>query len=151
MIKKQYEIGITFGSWDLLHPGHMIFLNACKERCEYLIVGLHVDPSVERPEKNKPIESLYERYIRLANLEAVNQIIPYQTEQEVVDILITNSFDKNLVRFLGSDYLPQGNAPGGGIRAKKFTGADLKIPTEYIERKHNYSSSSLHDRFKLIM
>jgi len=94
-------IGIVFGSWDLLHAGHIHLLKQCKERCDYLIVGLHVDPSIERPEKNKPVESVLERQIKLEGCKFVDRIITYQTEADLTLIFKYFNID---VRFLGSDY-----------------------------------------------
>ena len=140
---KMPPIGITFGAWDMLHPGHLFFLNACRQNCSRLIVGLHVDPSLERPEKNKPIETLYERYTRLKFCNSVDEIIPYETEDDLLDILTTQSHDSvshpGLIRFLGYDYI-----------VTSFTGDEYSsfITPHFIERNHNFSSSSYWKRFQ---
>lgn len=137
--------GITFGTWDMLHAGHLLFLEECKNNCSWLVVGLHVDPAIERPRKNSPIETLYERYLRLYHCEYVDQIIPYQTEDEVVDILKTQqNSSKKLLRFLGSDYSKDCDKN----KDVSFTGIDLNIDTCFINRDHNYSSSRYHKLMK---
>lgn len=95
------KIGIVFGAFDLLHAGHIHLLKKARERCDQLIVGIHVDPSIERPEKNKPIESLFERTIKLKGCIYVDQIFGYEREEEIAIAL--KYFDVG-VRFLGSDY-----------------------------------------------
>src|SRR3990167_3578039 len=92
--------GIVFGSWDLLHAGHIHLLKQCKKRCDYLIVGLHTDPSVERTHKNKPIESVLERQIKLFGCRYVDNVVVYETE---ADLPIIFKYFKINVRFLGSD------------------------------------------------
>ena len=88
--------GFTAGSWDLLHAGHVIFLQKCKELCDSFVVGLHIDPSIERSYKNKPIQTVFERYIQLRPF--CDEIIPYETEKELEYILRVNKYDR---RFLG--------------------------------------------------
>lgn len=129
-------IGFIAGSWDLFHAGHVFTLSACKEKCDSLIVGLHTDPTVERPEKNKPIQSTYERFIQLVGCKYVDQIITYDTERDLINILRMNKID---TRFIGSDYL-----------GKKISGRDicekLGIKICYIDREHGFSSSELRHR-----
>lgn len=98
---KNCKVGIIFGSFDLLHAGHIHLLKQAKKRCDYLIVGLHANPKRERPEKNKPLESILERTIKLEGCKYVNKVIVYETEEELRTLLIYCSPD---VRFLGSDY-----------------------------------------------
>lgn len=93
--------GIVFGAFDLLHIGHISLFRAAKQKCNFLIVGLHVDPSVERKDKNKPVETLLERTIKLKSIEYVDQVIPYETEGDILNILKLLKPD---VRFLGMDY-----------------------------------------------
>ena len=129
------KIGFTCGAMDLLHAGHILMLAECKSHCDYLIVGLQTNPQIDRPEKNKPIQSLIERYIQLKGCSYVDEIIPYQTEEELVEILRGVSMD---VRFVGSDW-----------KDKPFTGHDLPGMLDkviYNVRKHDYSSSSLRER-----
>lgn len=125
--------GITFGAFDLLHSGHCLMFKTAKENCDYLIVGLQSDPTIDRPNsKNKPIQSMYERYIQLESLRYVDKIIPYQTEKEVEDILKTLQIN---IRFIGEDYV-----------GKDFTGKDLCKTVIYTSRKHDYSTTELRQR-----
>ena len=124
------KIGFTCSCFDLLHAGHILMLQDAKKQCDYLIVGLQIDPSVDRPkEKNKPIQSLEERRIQLEAVKYIDEIIIYDTEEELHDLLIKINPD---IRILGSDY-----------KNKKFTGDNLGIKIYYHERNHNYSSTRL--------
>lgn len=127
-----YSKGFICGAWDLLHAGHVLALEECHKHCGRLIVGLHVDPSVERPEKNKPIQSVYERITQLKACKFVDGIIVYETEAELETILYTNDFN---VRFLGADY----------DENKPITAKDA-VQIEKIGRHHNYSSTQLRER-----
>lgn len=127
------KIGFICGAWDLLHSGHIFTFKKCKKYCDFLVVGLHVDPSVERANKNKPIETVYERFCRLQACKYVDMIIPYETEEDLRNLLITQDIH---IRFLGDD------SKGG-----KITGRDI-VPIKYIRRDHTYSSSGLRKRFK---
>jgi glycerol-3-phosphate cytidylyltransferase len=130
------KIGFTCGSFDLLHAGHVLMLAEALKNCDCLIVGLHTDPTINRPEKNKPIQSTYERYVQLSALKGISEIIPYDTEEDLMNILSNTKID---IRFLGDDY-----------REKKyFTGAYLDIPIHYCKRTHNYSSTELRNRILL--
>ena len=130
------KIGITFGAFDLLHAGHCLMLQEAKTQCDYLIVGLQTDPTLDRPSKNKPVQSLVERYIQLKAISVVDEIIPYQTEAELLEIIKAIPID---VRIIGSDYLD-----------KDFTGkseADqLGIETYYNRRDHAFSTTDLRLR-----
>ena len=128
-------IGFTCGAFDLLHAGHIVMLEEAKSKCDKLIVGLQTDPSIDRPEKNKPIQSVYERFIQLSAVKYIDQIIPYDTEESLMDLLQSQHID---IRFIGEDY-----------REKKFTGSELPINIEYTSRKHSFSSSSLRERVKV--
>ena len=128
-------IGFTCGAFDLLHAGHIVMLEESKSKCDKLIVGLQTDPSIDRPEKNKPIQSVYERFIQLSAVKYIDQIIPYDTEESLMDLLQSQHID---IRFIGEDY-----------REKKFTGSELPIDVEYTNRKHSFSSSSLRERVKV--
>lgn len=130
------KTGFIAGSFDLgPHAGHMMMLKECADNCDYLIVGLHIDPSCERQEKNKPVESVYERYIKLVGCKYVQKVIPYETE---ADLYLMLSNEKPNIRFLGEDY-----------RNKDYTGKDLKgIAIHLIDRKHGLSSSGLRERIR---
>ena len=128
--------GITFSAFDLLHPGHIDMLRQAKSYCDYLIVGLHVDPSFENIKKNKPTQTVYERYLQLKACKYVDEIIPYETERDLINILHTNEID---VRIIGRDH-----------EGKPFTGEqeckDLGIRVKYNLRGHDYSTTSLRKR-----
>lgn len=127
--------GITFSAFDLLHAGHILMLKECKENCDFLIVGLHTNPSLERPEKNKPIQSIYERYLQLKGCKYVDKIIPYETEDDLISILLCENID---IRFVGEDY-----------KDKYFTGIDIpNIKIFYNKRKHKFSSTNLRNKIK---
>ena len=126
-------IGFTCGAFDLLHAGHIVMLEEARSNCGYLIVGLQTDPTIDRNEKNKPIQSVYERYVQLNAVEYVDEIIPYDTEQSLLDLLQSQNID---IRFVGEEY-----------RESKLTGRDL-IELHYTSRRHSFSSSSLRERVK---
>lgn len=128
-------VGFTCGAFDLLHAGHVVMLEEASNKCDYLIVGLQIDPSVDRKSKNSPVQTVYERFVQLDGLKYVDEIIPYSSETCLMDILVTKKID---VRFVGEDY-----------RDKRFTGDELNIPVVYTNRKHSFSSTSLRDRVKL--
>jgi glycerol-3-phosphate cytidylyltransferase len=133
------KVGFTAGAFDLLHAGHVLMLEECASKCDHLIVGLHTNPHIERPDKNPPVQSVVERYIQLKAVKFVSEIIPYETEKDLVDLLLSLSID---VRFLGSDW-----------RGKDFTGKRLggtKHKIIYNNRDHCYSSSDLRKRIKNI-
>ena len=125
-------IGFTCGAFDLLHAGHIVMLEEAKSNCNHLIVGLQTDPTIDREEKNKPIQSVYERYVQLNAVRYVDEIIPYDTEQSLIDLLQSQKID---IRFIGEDY-----------RDKGFTGDDLPLQVFYTSRQHSFSSSSLRKR-----
>jgi glycerol-3-phosphate cytidylyltransferase len=125
-------IGFTCSAFDLLHAGHILMLKDAKSHCDKLIVGLQTDPTIDRPEKNKPIQSFEERKIQLESVKYVNKIFTYDTEEELYKNLL---FIKPDVRILGSDYI-----------GKSFTGDDLDIEIYYHERNHNYSTTNLREK-----
>ena len=127
-------IGFTCGAFDLLHAGHIVMLEEAKSNCDYLIVGLQTDPSIDRKEKNKPVQTVYERYVQLNAVRYVDEIIPYDTEQSLIDLLQSQQID---VRFVGEEY-----------RNIFLTGRDL-VELHYTSRLHSFSSSSLRERVKL--
>ena len=130
------RVGFTASTFDLLHAGHVMMLREAKTVCDYLIVGLQTDPTIDRQEKNKPVQTLLERYIQLNAIEYVDEIVPYQTEQDLEDIL--NMFPIN-VRILGEEY-----------KNGKFTGratcTKRGIELYYNKRDHRFSSSDLRER-----
>jgi glycerol-3-phosphate cytidylyltransferase len=131
------RVGITFSAFDLLHAGHVTMLREAKANCDYLIVGLQTDPTLDRPgEKNRPVQTLVERYAQLSALKFVDEIVPYQTEEDVLDILEMFQID---VRFLGEEY-----------REKEFTGKDVcrkrGIELHFNKRDHRFSTSDLRKR-----
>ena len=125
------KIGFTCGSFDLLHAGHVVMFEEAKENCDFLIVGLQTDPTLDRSDKNKPIQSIYERYIQLYGLKWIDEVIPYDRETCLMDILNTKKID---VRFVGEEY-----------KDKQFTGSHLPIEIYYTSRQHTFSSTELRD------
>ena len=125
-------IGFTCSCFDLLHPGHVLMLEEARENCDILVVGLQVDPTLDRPEKNKPIQSITERHIMLRSIKFVDSIFMYSTEADLVELL---RIVRPSIRFLGDDY-----------RNKDYTGMDLGIPVHYIARQHTMSTTSLRGR-----
>ena len=121
------KIGVIAGNFDVIHPGYIHMFDECKNYCDTLLLLLHEDPSVERPEKIKPILSLNERTMILNSLKQIDQIITYKTESDLYEILMNKKID---VRFLGDDY-----------RDKSFTGDDLDIPIHYLDRSHGWSTT----------
>ena len=127
------RVGITFSAFDLLHAGHCAMLAECKNSCEFLIVGLQTDPTIDRPDtKNKPVQSVFERWVQLQAIEEVDLIIPYATEDEIIDLLHIIRPD---VRFLGEEY-----------KDKEFTGWELDIPIKFNSRRHSFSTTDLRRR-----
>ena len=127
------KIGITFSTFDLLHAGHVKMLEEAKNQCNYLICGLQTDPTIDRPEKNKPVQSIVERYIQLKGCKYVDEIVPYATEQDLEDVLRSFKLD---VRIIGEEYTD-----------KNFTGREYcenkGIELFYNKREHRFSSSGL--------
>jgi glycerol-3-phosphate cytidylyltransferase len=124
--------GFTCGAFDLLHPGHILMLKEVREQCDFLVVGLHSDPSLDRALKNKPIETIEERKIRLEACKYVDQIILYNTEADLYELLKDLKPD---IRFVGADW-----------EGKHFTGDDLPIKVIFNTRSHNFSSTNLRKR-----
>jgi len=132
------KIGITCSSFDLLHAGHIKMLEEAKQHCDFLICALQTDPTIDRPEKNQPIQSIVERWVQLNACKHVDQIVPYATEKDLEDIFL--SFDLD-VRIIGEEY-----------RESYFTAKDIcetkGIEIIYNSRLHGWSSSDLRKRFK---
>jgi len=130
------RVGFTCSTFDLLHAGHVQMLREAKEHCDYLIVGLQLDPSIDRPTKNSPVQTVVERYVQLCAVSYVDEIIPYVTEKDLEDILTMYHID---VRILGEEY-----------REKEFTGKDIcrkrSIELYFNKRDHRFSSSDLRRR-----
>lgn len=130
------RVGFTCSAFDLLHSGHIAMLREAKSHCEYLICGLQIDPSFDRPEKNKPIQTVVERYTQLSAVKYVDEIIPYVTEKDLTDILEMYKID---LRILGEEY-----------KDKEFTGRELcdrlGIDLHFNRRNHRFSSSELRKR-----
>jgi len=130
------KVGFTCSAFDLLHAGHVQMLRNAKEQCDYLIVGLQTDPSIDRSDKNSPIQSIVERYSQLNACKYVDEIIPYTTESDLEDILSMCHID---VRILGEEY-----------KDMDFTGKDIGkkrgIQLYFNERSHRFSSSDLRKR-----
>jgi glycerol-3-phosphate cytidylyltransferase len=131
------KIGIVFSTFDLLHAGHIAMLAEVKNHCDYLIAGLQTDPTIDRPDtKNPPVQSIVERQITLSATRYVDEIVVYQTEKDLEDILLTLPID---VRILGIEYAN-----------KEFTGRDIcndrGIQIVFNSRDHSFSSSSLRKR-----
>jgi glycerol-3-phosphate cytidylyltransferase len=121
------KVGVIAGNFDVIHPGYIFMLNECQKHCDILLLLLHDDPSIERPGKIKPILSLEERDMVLSSLKQIDQIITYQTESDLYEILKKTKID---IRFLGDDY-----------KDKPFTGDDLEIPIHYLDRSHGWSTT----------
>lgn len=135
-LSDHFVIGFTCGAMDLLHAGHVLMLKEAKACCDYLIIGLHTDPAIDRPEKNNPIQSIEERIIQLEGCSYVDRIIKYKTEVDLYRILSKlSSCYPNFVRIIGKDW-----------EGKEFTGCDLPIQLIFNSRTHNYSSSELRRR-----
>jgi len=130
------KVGLTASAFDLLHAGHIIMLKEAASVCDYLICGLQVDPSKDRPEKNKPIQSIVERWTQLSAVKFVDEIIPYESENDLLDIL--QGYPIN-IRILGEEY-----------KEKDFTGRvyceQNGIELYFNSRKHRFSSSELRRR-----
>jgi len=134
--KDSGKIGFTCSTFDLLHAGHITMLEEAKRHCDFLIVGLQNDPTEDRPEKNKPVQSIVERQLQLAAVKYVDEIVIYNTEQDLTDLLLTLPID---VRILGDEY-----------KTKDFTGKEIAkqrgSKIVYNGRDHSFRSSSLRKR-----
>jgi glycerol-3-phosphate cytidylyltransferase len=132
------RVGFTCGAFDLLHPGHLLMLKECRDQCDQLIVGLHSDPTIDRPEKNKPLQTMYERYVQLSACRYVTEIVPYDTERDLYNMMATLPIN---VRFVGSDHIHDHVT---GYEVCKDRGIEIV----FNDRYHDYSSSELRDRIK---
>ena len=130
-------VGFTCSTFDLLHAGHILMLAESKSICDYLIVGLQIDPSIDRPNvKNKPVQSIVERFVQLSAVKFVDEIIVYQTEKDLEDMLM---FLPITIRIIGEEY-----------KDKEFTGKQIceqrSIQIYYNQRKHSFSTTELRKR-----
>ena len=119
------KVGVTFSTFDLFHAGHVKMLEEAKSKCKYLIVGLQLDPSIERTEKNKPTQSIIERYVQLRACKYIDEVIPYVTESDLIDVLSSFKID---IRIIGKEY-----------KEKYFTGKEYcqKKELKFISTKEN--------------
>jgi len=128
-------IGFTASSFDLLHAGHCSMLQEAKSKCDYLIVGLLNNPQIDRPKKNKPIQSLFERWIQISSISFVDMVIPFSSEKDLEDMLL---LIKPNIRIVGEEY-----------KNIEHTGKNIsEIKIFYNSRKHSFSSSELRERIK---
>lgn len=134
-IKKKYKnkkIGFTCSCFDLLHCGHCLMLNDCKTQCDILIIGLQTDPTLDRKDKNKPVQEFEEREIMISSIKYVDEVIKYNTEEELFLLLKELNPD---VRIIGTDW-----------KGKKYTGHELPITMYWHNRNHSWSTSNLRKR-----
>ena len=127
------KVGFTCSTFDLFHAGHVMMLKEAKTQCDHLIVGLQMDPTIDRPgTKNKPVQTVLERFIQVQACKFVDEIVPYATEKELMDILTSYPID---VRIVGEEY-----------RDKQFTGYNLPISVYFNSRQHSFSTTELRQR-----
>jgi len=137
LIRQKYankKIGFTCSCFDLLHTGHLIMLQDCKEQCDVLVIGLQTDPTIDRPDtKNAPVQTFYERELMVKSLKYIDEVIVYATEADLYAILLAL---QPHVRIIGSDW-----------KGLKYTGHDIEsIPIHWHERTHNFSTTNLRQR-----
>ena len=131
------KIGFTCSTFDLFHAGHLLMLEEAKKHCDYLIVGLQTDPTIDRPrEKNKPVQSVFERFVQVEACKYVDKVIPYATEKELIDILLSYPIN---IRILGQEY-----------ENRDFTGriecVNRGIELYFNTREHSFSTTELRQR-----
>lgn len=124
--------GIVASAFDLFHAGHILMLKEAKTQCNYLIAALQTDPTVDRPTKNKPIQSVFERFVQLEACKYVDEIVVYDTEKDLVDLLKSYPID---VRILGEEY-----------KDTPFTGHELGLECYFNKRRHSFSTTELRNR-----
>ena len=125
-------VGITAGAFDLFHAGHVLMLKDASNQCDHLIVALQTDPSVDRKEKNKPVQSMYERFVQVDACKYVDEIIPYETEDDLYALIMNNNID---LRIIGNEY-----------RNEDFTAREIGIEIYYNARNHQWSTTELRER-----
>lgn len=134
-MKNGKRVGFTCGAFDLCHAGHILMFQEAKEQCDSLIVGLHSDPTLDRPDtKNKPIMSVEERLIILNGIKYIDEVVLYDTEKDLLKLLQENTLGID-VRILGIEY-----------KGKPFTGHELPLKIYFNSRGHSYSSTELRKR-----
>jgi len=126
------EVGITAGSFDLFHAGHVLMLKDASNQCDHLIVALQTDPSIDRKEKNKPVQSMYERFVQVDACKYVDEIIPYETEDDLYALIMNNNID---LRIIGNEY-----------RNEDFTAREVGLEIYYNARNHQWSTTELRER-----
>ena len=134
------KVGFTCGSFDLCHYGHILMFKECRDQCDHLIVGLQTNPNTDRPDKNVPIQSLEERHGQLEAIKYIDDVVVYETEDDLVELLKNIQTDfmdskDSFVRYVGADWIN-----------KKYTGWDLDIPVMFNSREHSFSTSELRQR-----
>ena len=130
--RKEMRTGFTCSTFDLFHAGHIMMLKEAREQCDYLLVGLQTDPTIDRPNKNKPVQGVFERFVQLQSCKYVDEVVVYATEKELRDILLSYPID---VRILGEEY-----------QEKEFTGYDILMEFYFNKRKHSFSTTELRQR-----
>lgn len=129
---EELRVGFTCSTFDLFHAGHIVMLQEARTLCDYLVVGLLIDPTIDRADsKNKPVQSAFERYVQVSSCRYVDEIIPFTTEQEIIDIILTIQPD---IRIVGEEY-----------KGTNHTGVGL-CPIHYNKRKHSFSTTDLRKR-----
>ena len=129
---EEVKIGFTCSTFDLFHAGHIVMLQESKSLCDYLVCGLLTDPTIDRPDtKSSPIQTPFERYVQLSSCRYVDEVIPFSTEQEIIDMVLSIQPD---IRIVGEEY-----------RDRDHTGKGL-CPVHYNKRRHSFSSTSLRER-----
>ena len=126
------KIGFTCSTFDLFHAGHIMMLKEARTQCDYQIVGMQTDPTIDRDWKNKPVQSVFERFTQLQACKYVDEVIPYATEKELIDILCSYPID---VRIIGEEYKDQ-----------QFTGYELPMAVYFNTRRHSFSTTELRKR-----
>ena len=126
------KAGFTCSTFDLFHAGHIMMLKEAREQCDFLLVGLQTDPTLDRKEKNKPIQSVFERFVQLKACKYVDEVVVYATEKELRDILLSYPID---VRILGEEY-----------KGNEFTGHEIPMEFYFNNRRHSFSTTELRQR-----
>lgn len=127
------KMGFTCSTFDLFHAGHIMMLKEAKQQCDYLLVGLQTDPTIDRPvEKNKPVQSVFERFVQLQACKYIDEVVVYATEKELKDILLSYPIS---VRILGEEYMH-----------KEFTGFEIPMEIYFNKRRHSFSTTELRQR-----
>ena len=132
LMQQDKKVGLTASTFDLFHSGHIVMLKEAKSLCDYLVVGLLVDPTADRPDsKNKPVQSVFERYVQVSSCKYVDEVIPFESEQDLIDMILTINPD---IRIVGEEYKDQ-----------EHTGKGL-CNIHYNKRRHSFSTSELRER-----